>query len=134
LIASEEGRIGVSGPEVIETTMGVDAFDSRDKALVWRTTGGKNRYLFGFVKNLVDNRPDAFRSEIIRQMNESFRIDMEKIEEMQSLLQKRLDDFSGLNDALEIWGKMGFEKPEGIPGMTVKELSEKFKTLSGGTK
>lgn len=134
LIASEEGRIGVSGPEVIETTMGVDAFDSRDRALVWRTTGAKNRYIFGFVKTLVENNPNAFRAEIIKQMNESFGIDLEKIEEMQNILQERLDDFSGLGDALEIWGKIGFEKPENIPGMSEKELAENLKKISGGAK
>jgi malonate decarboxylase beta subunit len=134
LIASEEGRIGVSGPEVIETTMGVDAFDSRDKALVWRTTGAKNRYIFGFVKTLVENNPDAFRAEIIQRMNETFGIDLEKIEEKQKLLQKRVDDFSELGDALEIWDKMGFEKPEDIPAMSAKELAENLKKISGGAK
>jgi malonate decarboxylase beta subunit len=66
LIASEEGRLSVSGPEVIETVMGVEAFDSRDRALVWRTTGGKNRFLFGTVTELVDDHIPAFRSAIIR--------------------------------------------------------------------
>src|SRR5438477_6442886 len=41
LIVSEQGRISVSGPEVIETNRGVEEFDSRDRALVWRTMGGK---------------------------------------------------------------------------------------------
>ena len=43
VVMSEEGRLGLSGPEVIETTMGVEEFDSRDRALVWRTVGGKHR-------------------------------------------------------------------------------------------
>ena len=34
LAVSEQGRIGVSGPEVIETNRGVEEFDSRDRALV----------------------------------------------------------------------------------------------------
>ncbi len=132
LLCSEEARIGVSGPEVIETTMGVDAFDSRDKALVWRTTGGKNRYLFGFVKTLVENTPDAFRAEIIKEMKEPCGLALEQIEQKHAALKKRLEDFSGLGDALEIWAKMGFEKPEEIPGMSEKELAEEFKRVSGG--
>ncbi len=44
-VVSEQGRIAVSGPEVIETNRGVEEFDSRDRALVWRTMGGKNRRL-----------------------------------------------------------------------------------------
>ncbi|MCB2666368.1 biotin-independent malonate decarboxylase subunit beta, partial [Listeria monocytogenes] len=39
VIMSEEGRLAMSGPEVIETANGVEEFDSRDRALVWRTTG-----------------------------------------------------------------------------------------------
>ncbi len=61
LIASEHGRIGVSGPEVIETNVGVQEFDSRDKALVWRTTGAKNRLLFGIVSRLVEDHIPDFR-------------------------------------------------------------------------
>ena len=40
VVMSEEGRLGLSGPEVIETVAGVEVFDSRDRALVWRVTGG----------------------------------------------------------------------------------------------
>src|SRR5665213_1029133 len=47
IVMSEEGRLGLSGPEVIETAHGVEEFDSRDRALVWRTLGGKHRYLTG---------------------------------------------------------------------------------------
>lgn len=39
LAVSEQGRISVSGPEVIETNRGVDEFDSKDRGLVWRTMG-----------------------------------------------------------------------------------------------
>ena len=35
IVISEQGRIGVSGPEVIETNKGVEEFDAQDKALVW---------------------------------------------------------------------------------------------------
>src|SRR5215210_6416709 len=47
LAVSEGGRISVSGPEVIETNKGAEEFDSRDRALVWRTMGGKHRRLTG---------------------------------------------------------------------------------------
>jgi len=38
---SEQGRINVSGPEVIETNKGVEEFEAQNKALVWSTDGGK---------------------------------------------------------------------------------------------
>jgi malonate decarboxylase beta subunit len=47
ILISEEGRLALSGPEVIETVMGVEEFDAKDRALVWRVTGGKHRYLAG---------------------------------------------------------------------------------------
>ena len=59
VIMSEEGRLSLSGPEVIETVRGVEEFDSRDRALVWRVTGGKHRYLIDQAQVLV---PDAIES------------------------------------------------------------------------
>ena len=45
IVMSDIGRLAMSGPEVIEASHGVEEFDSRDRALVWRTTGGKHRWL-----------------------------------------------------------------------------------------
>lgn len=59
---SEEGRLSLSGPEVIETVMGRDEFDSKDRALVWRITGGKLRRALGEVDKLVDDDLAAFRN------------------------------------------------------------------------
>jgi hypothetical protein len=55
LAASERGRIGVSGPEVIETNRGVEEFDAKDRALVWRTMGGKNRRIGGGADAFADD-------------------------------------------------------------------------------
>src|SRR5690606_13361444 len=60
VLMSEEGRLSLSGPEVIETVRGVEEFDSRDRALVWRVTGGKHRYLIGDASTLVADRMQAF--------------------------------------------------------------------------
>ena len=61
LAVSEQGRIAVSGPEVIETNRGVEEFDSRDRALVWRTMGGKHRRLLGGADVFVDDTVQDFR-------------------------------------------------------------------------
>ena len=61
LAVSEQGRIGVSGPEVIETNRGVEEFDSRDRALVWRTMGGKHRRLIGGADAFADDTVQGFR-------------------------------------------------------------------------
>src|SRR5207344_2413746 len=61
LVMSEEGRLALSGPEVIEAVAGVEEFDSRDRALVWRVTGGKHRYLIGDCDRIVRDDIAAFR-------------------------------------------------------------------------
>ena len=74
IVMSEEGRLGLSGPEVIETARGVEEFDSRDRALVWRTVGGKHRYLLGDCDRLVDDDIGEFRAALgfIRLAESSF--------------------------------------------------------------
>ena len=47
------------GPEVIETVAGVEEFDARDRALVWRVTGGKHRYLIGDCSTIVRDDIDG---------------------------------------------------------------------------
>ena len=61
IVISEEGRLGLSGPEVIETTCGVEEFDSARPRLVWRTVGGKHRYLLGEANDLVADNIASFR-------------------------------------------------------------------------
>ncbi len=62
IIVSEHGRIGVSGPEVIETNKGVEEFDSKDKGLVWRVTGGRTRAMMGGADRFVRDRIAEFRA------------------------------------------------------------------------
>lgn len=65
IVMSEAGRLAMSGPEVIEASHGVEEFDSRDRALVWRTTGGRHRYESGDCDVLVDDDVQAFRAAAI---------------------------------------------------------------------
>src|SRR5262245_7486296 len=66
LAVSEQGRIAVSGPEVIETNRGVEEFDSRDHALVWRTMGGKHRRLLGAADVFTDDTVEGFREAALQ--------------------------------------------------------------------
>jgi len=65
IVMSDVGRLAMSGPEVIEASHGVEEFDSRDRALVWRTTGGKHRWLIGDCDALVEDDVAAFRAAAI---------------------------------------------------------------------
>ena len=86
IVMSEEGRLAMSGPEVIETAHGVEEFDSRDRALVWRTTGGKHRYLLGDCQMLVADTIDAFRAAALEAMRSGLPVIL-------------LDDFDRENEA-----------------------------------
>ena len=65
VLMSDVGRHAMSGPEVIEASHGVEEFDSRDRALVWRTTGGRHRVESGDCDRLVDDDVAAFRTAAI---------------------------------------------------------------------
>jgi len=65
IVMSDIARLSMSGPEVIEASHGVEEFDSRDRALVWRTTGGKHRFLTGDCDVLVDDDVAAFRAAAV---------------------------------------------------------------------
>ena len=56
IVVSEHARVSVSGPEVIETNKGVEEFDSKDRALVWRVCGARTRYLTGGADFYVKGR------------------------------------------------------------------------------
>ncbi len=122
LIASEEGRLSVSGPEVIETIMGVEAFDSRDRALVWRTTGGKNRFLFGKVDRLVNDHIPDFRAAIPEFLTPSVPLTAAGLREEQARLKARMDLYGKDTDARGIWTKMGLDAAQ-VPEMSAEELT-----------
>ena len=121
LIASEEGRLSVSGPEVIETVMGVEAFDSRDRALVWRTTGGKNRFLFGTVNKLVDDHIPAFRSAVIDAMAAHKPLSVANLKQDLERLKRRIEAYGECSDATQIWQKMGLNA-ENVAEMSSQQL------------
>jgi malonate decarboxylase beta subunit len=122
LIVSEQGRISVSGPEVIETNKGVEEFDSRDRALVWRTMGGKHRYLIGGADVFVDDEAVEFREAAINALQRDRRCDLAVLEAEQSRLERRLKRFGHASDAVEVWQTIGIEKPTDMPGLPTNEF------------
>jgi malonate decarboxylase beta subunit len=112
IVMSEEGRLGLSGPEVIETTCGVEEFDSRDRALVWRTVGGKHRYLLGEANALVADDVVAFRKAAIELLDTKPDLSLEALTAEHHWLGARLERFGACRDALDIWSALGIEAPE----------------------
>ena len=115
LVMSEEGRLGMSGPEVIETRHGVEEFDSRDRALVWRTTGGKHRYVLGDAQVLVNDDIDAFRRAAIDALDRRRALTLEGLLAEQAALTARLERFGRSRDAVDIWAALGIARPDALP-------------------
>ncbi len=115
VVISEQGRLSVSGPEVIETNHGVEEFDSRDRALVWRTMGGKHRYLTGGADLFVDDDAGAFRRAAIEALSRPAALDAAVLAAEQARLERRLALFGDARDARDVWAVLGAARPEEIP-------------------
>jgi malonate decarboxylase beta subunit len=119
VVISEESRLAMSGPEVIETAGGVEEFDARDRALVWRVTGGKHRYLLGDAQAIVADDIHAFRDAALA-LADAARgrgapLTLEALEAEQRMLKSRLERFGGAEDPLEIWEALGIDEPQSVP-------------------
>jgi malonate decarboxylase beta subunit len=124
LAVSEQGRISVSGPEVIETNRGVEEFDSRDRALVWRTMGGKHRRLLGGAEAFVDDTVESFRNIALHLIGAvpGFGPDVLKAE--QARLEQRLQRFGTCADAVDIWKAEGVADTEAVPAMAAADFND----------
>jgi malonate decarboxylase beta subunit len=124
LAVSEQGRISVSGPEVIETNRGVEEFDSRDRALVWRTMGGKHRRLLGGTEAFVDDTVESFRNIALHLIGAvpGFGPDVLKAE--QARLEQRLQRFGLCADAVDIWKAEGVADTEAVPAMAAADFND----------
>jgi malonate decarboxylase beta subunit len=122
LAVSEPGRIAVSGPEVIETNRGVEEFDSRDRALVWRTMGGKHRRLLGAADVFTDDAMQHFREAALDLLGlvGSFGLDQLKAEQVR--LGDRLRRFGACEDAIDIWKVEGIAHAETVPELSADQF------------
>lgn len=130
LAVSEQGRISVSGPEVIETNRGVEEFDSKDRALVWRTMGGKQRYLIGGADVFADDTVASFRDAARYVIEHAAALDLDTLQAEQVRLEQRIERFGACADAIDIWRSMGATDPQSLPGMAFED----FVALADGLK
>lgn len=127
IVMSDMGRLAMSGPEVIEASHGVDEFDSRDRALVWRTTGGKHRWLSGDCDALVEDDVAAFRAAAIASLSASKPLSLSTLESEHALLAARLHTlpegaadgaFNG-DEATQLWRALGIVDAQRVPELGV---------------
>ncbi|MBV6319773.1 biotin-independent malonate decarboxylase subunit beta [Duganella violaceipulchra] len=123
VVMSEEGRLAMSGPEVIETASGVEEFDSRDRALVWRTSGGKHRYLMGDCQRIVADDIAAFRAAtrdtLAALTGAPAELTLEALEAEQQMLDERITRFGSLIDPADIWTAMQIPDAANVPMLDV---------------
>ena len=53
LLVTQEARLGLNGPQVIEQEAGLEEYDSRDRPFIWSLTGGEQRFASGLVDRFV---------------------------------------------------------------------------------
>ena len=121
VVMSDIGRLAMSGPEVIEASHGVEEFDSRDRALVWRTTGGKHRWLTGDCDTLVEDDVAAFRTAAIAALSASKPITMAALEQEHRMLAARLA-FNGA-EAIALWAAQGIADAARVPDLDVAAVT-----------
>ncbi|CAM3057575.1 malonate decarboxylase subunit delta [Legionella steigerwaltii] len=98
LMINETGRIGVSGPEVIQAVAGVKAFNSQDRALVWRVYGGKTRYLQGIAQSYVGSEVAEIRAQLIAAFDKNVPLNLSSVKQKQALLKKRFQETQGYQE------------------------------------
>ena len=120
VIMSDIARLSMSGPEVIEASHGVEEFDARDRGLVWRTTGGKHRYLTGDCDELVEDDVAAFRRAAVAAIaaaDASRPVTVESLEEEHAALAARLATAPEGADAVALWQQLGVPTAARVPDL-----------------
>jgi malonate decarboxylase beta subunit len=129
IVMSDVGRLAMSGPEVIEASHGVDEYDARDRALVWRTSGGKHRWLTGDCDALVEDDVAAFRAAAIAALPAARPVTLQALEDEHALLARRLAAVpealwnDGVHDdATRLWESLGVADAQRVPALDVAAL------------
>lgn len=123
VVMSDIGRLAMSGPEVIEASHGVEEFDARDRALVWRTTGGKHHWLCGDCDALVEDDVQAFRDAAIAALGvrqpltlPALQVEHARLAQRLALLDEALDSDT---EAFALWQRLGVAEPARVPALDV---------------
>ena len=66
LIMTQEGRLGLNGPQVIEQEAGVQEYDSKDRPFIWGVTGGQQRFASGLVDAYVEDDRQQIQQQVLQ--------------------------------------------------------------------
>ena len=136
VVMSEFGRLGLTGPEVIEQEMGKDEFDSADRALVYRTTGGRHKYVMGDCNFLVEDTVAGFRAQL-SELAKLPRSEFEALRRIGSekLVEKQLEGVALAaelqpKDARDVWVHAGNPDPVSLAMAPLPQFRETVKRLA----
>lgn len=65
IVMTQEGRLGLNGPQVIEQEAGVQEYNSKDRPFIWSITGGNQRFTSGLADAYVDDDRQKIREQVI---------------------------------------------------------------------
>ncbi|EPZ4751142.1 biotin-independent malonate decarboxylase subunit beta [Klebsiella quasipneumoniae] len=135
IVMSESGRLGLTGPEVIEQEMGRSEFDASDRALVFRTTGGKHKYIVGDCNYLIADSLEAFHQQAALiadldwpQIEAMRRIGSEAKVRAQMALTQKISE-SAPSDARDVWAMAGNTAPQSLVDMDLETFLSNVKRL-----
>lgn len=64
LIVTQEARLGLNGPAVIEQEAGIEEYDSRNRPFIWSFTGGEQRYQSKLADAYLEDDADAILATV----------------------------------------------------------------------
>ncbi|MDC4798886.1 biotin-independent malonate decarboxylase subunit beta [Acinetobacter baumannii] len=65
IVMTQEGRLGLNGPQVIEQEAGVQEYNAKDRPFIWSITGGNQRFASGLADAYVDDDRQKIRERVI---------------------------------------------------------------------
>lgn len=65
IVMTQEGRLGLNGPQVIEQEAGLQEYNSKDRPFIWSITGGNQRFASGLADAYVDDDRQKIRQRVI---------------------------------------------------------------------
>jgi len=128
VLANDYGRIGLTGPDVIQQEVGKDEFDASDRALIWRTMGARSKYILGDVDYLLKDTIKEFR-EKVKELADMSMSEISKHRHLGSLelVEDNLDLVKvaaelKIDDSMDLWKYYGNEDLDELPEMPQEEF------------
>jgi len=89
---------------------------------VWRTMGGKHRYLIGAVDAYVDDDAAAFRTATLAAFARPATLEQSVLAAEQARLETRLARFGDAVDGRDVWTTLGITDAATIPDLATADF------------